>query len=285
MSGKLDQTLLIGQLRRKSKKKIGSFVWSCCAVCVLHLSFSFTCNFFNAFLALCSHLGYSSERQLSLDLVNVGRQRLDFLPMLEHSGTFRESAMHSGTFAQEIITLVHHVKESYFQGQGITLNERFSCEQHYSLENEDEFDDEIELEEMEPVINRPLGNSSSGTQIFCNLGSWQPDKRHVPAPGDLRHDLERRRQQRLQGVKITIAGGNFLQMAPQNQESEPVYDEEDVCGSGDHWSEQVTQQSEQWDGPFQEMPAPNFNGRQNFSQFYNARSQPHRRRNPKGPNW
>uniref|UniRef100_A0A3B1JDS5 BCLAF1 and THRAP3 family member 3 n=1 Tax=Astyanax mexicanus TaxID=7994 RepID=A0A3B1JDS5_ASTMX len=242
-----------------------------------------------------SHLGYSSERQLSLDLVNVGRQRLDFLPMLEHSGTFRESAMHSGTFAQEIITLVHHVKESFFQGQGITLNERFSCEQHYSLEDEDEFDDDIELEEMEPVINRPLGSSSSSTQIFCNLGSWQPDKRNVAAPGDLRHDLERRRQQRLQGVKITIAGGNFLQMAPQNQESEPVYEDEDksepvyedVCGSGDQmgWSEQAPQQSEQWDDPFQEMPGPNFNGRQNFSQFHNTRPQPRRRRNPRGPNW
>lgn len=59
---------------------------------------------------LCSSLCYSSDRQLSLDLVNVGRQRLDFLPMLEHSGTYRESAMHTGTFAQEIITLVHHVK-------------------------------------------------------------------------------------------------------------------------------------------------------------------------------
>lgn len=57
-----------------------------------------------------SPLCYSTDRQLSLDLVNVGRQRLDFLPMLEHSGTFRETATHTGTFAQEIITLVHHVK-------------------------------------------------------------------------------------------------------------------------------------------------------------------------------
>lgn len=58
----------------------------------------------------CSPLCYSSDRQLSLDLVNVGRQRLDFLPMLEHSGTYQETAMHTGTFAQEIITLVHLVK-------------------------------------------------------------------------------------------------------------------------------------------------------------------------------
>lgn len=70
-------------------------------------------------MALCSADGsvssgsalcYSSDRQLSLDLVNVGRQRLDFLPLLEHSGTYRENAAHSGTFAQEIITLVHFVK-------------------------------------------------------------------------------------------------------------------------------------------------------------------------------
>lgn len=58
----------------------------------------------------CSSLCYSSDRQLSLDLVNVGRQRLDFLPMLEHSGMFHETAVHTGTFAQEVITLVHRVK-------------------------------------------------------------------------------------------------------------------------------------------------------------------------------
>uniref|UniRef100_A0A3B4EAP1 Uncharacterized protein n=1 Tax=Pygocentrus nattereri TaxID=42514 RepID=A0A3B4EAP1_PYGNA len=153
--------------------------------------------------------------------------------MLEHSGTYRESAMHSGTFAQEIITLVHHVKENYFQGQGITLNERFSSEQHYTLEDEDEFaEDEQELEEIKPVINR----------YSCLV-------RQVPAPGDLRHDLERKRQQRLEGVKITIAGGGFSQVAPQSQENEPTYiDEEDVHDAGVDfdWSEQMPQQTEQW---------------------------------------
>lgn len=58
----------------------------------------------------CSSLCYSSDRQLSFDLVNVGRQRLDFLPMLGHSGTYRETEMHTGAFAQEIISLVHYVK-------------------------------------------------------------------------------------------------------------------------------------------------------------------------------
>lgn len=78
-------------------------------------------------LCLCSLLCYSSDRQLSLDLVNVGRQRLDFLPLLEHSGTHRETPTHSGTFAQEIITLVHHVKgQLQVKGGGfVTLNACF----------------------------------------------------------------------------------------------------------------------------------------------------------------
>lgn len=76
---------------------------------------------------LCSLLCYSSDRQLSLDLVNVGRQRLDFLPLLEHSGTYRETPTHSGTFAQEIITLVHHVKgQLQVKGGFVTLNACFN---------------------------------------------------------------------------------------------------------------------------------------------------------------
>lgn len=70
----------------------------------------FTANADAGPVCVCSVLCYSSDRQLSLDLVNVGRQRLDFLPMLEHSGTYHETPTHTGTFAQEIITLVHHVK-------------------------------------------------------------------------------------------------------------------------------------------------------------------------------
>lgn len=116
-------------------------------------------------------LCYSADRQLSLDLVNVGRQRLDFLPMLEHSGTYRENPTHTGAFAQEIITLVHQVKgwctvieglynqqplwlpvcllacvcaERYFGGRGITLNERFSALQK-AVFSEDEGPEKLTL--------------------------------------------------------------------------------------------------------------------------------------------
>uniref|UniRef100_A0A8C7LGD2 Uncharacterized protein n=1 Tax=Oncorhynchus kisutch TaxID=8019 RepID=A0A8C7LGD2_ONCKI len=128
----------------------------------------------------------STHRQLSLDLVNVGRQRLDFLPMLEHSGTYRESTMHSGTFAQEIITLVHQVKEHYFRGDSVKLTERF-CGAQDGLPEE-------EQEEEKPTLNR-------------YTHAWQ--QQAVSDPGDLRHDLERRRQERLEGVKVTIPGGRY----------------------------------------------------------------------------
>ncbi|XP_073686812.1 uncharacterized protein [Garra rufa] len=228
-----------------------------------------------------SYLGYSSDRQLSLDLVNVGRQRLDFLPMLEHSGTYRESSVHSGTFAQEIITLVHQVKENYFRGQGITLNQRFADEQYYSLQDEfkEEEEDEEEMGNMRPVMNRQHGMPSSETQIFCKIGPDPLQKRQlVPDPSDLRYDLERRRQQRLEGVKITIAGGSFAPMAPEGgQESEPPYmmDDPDEADENFRWSEQERERQRQWDGPQQRMPVPN---RQNF----NPRGNLNRNSRPRG---
>uniref|UniRef100_A0A3Q3K9X4 Uncharacterized protein n=1 Tax=Monopterus albus TaxID=43700 RepID=A0A3Q3K9X4_MONAL len=137
----------------------------------------------------CSLLCYSSDRQLSLDLVNVGRQRLDFLPMLEHSGTYRETAMHTGTFAQEIITLVHQVKEQYFRDDGVTLNERFSTPPNGG--RSEEVMEELTLDER------------------FNSNRYGPSQQPVRAPGDLRHDLERRRQERLEGVKVTIPGSSM----------------------------------------------------------------------------
>ncbi|XDV47564.1 hypothetical protein PO909_017163 [Leuciscus waleckii] len=228
-----------------------------------------------------SHLGYSSDRQLSLDLVNVGRQRLDFLPMLEHSGTYRESAVHSGTFAQEIITLVHQVKESYFRGQGITLNQRFANEQYYSLQDEfkqeEEEDEEEEMGNVRPVMNRQLGMASSKTQIFCNIGADPLQRRQlVPDPSDLRYDLERRRQQRLEGVKITIAGGSLAQRAPDSHESELPYMSDDAEDAEENfiWSEQEREHPRQWDGPRQRMPQPsrqNFNPRGNSNRISRPR--------------
>ncbi|KAJ8010771.1 hypothetical protein DPEC_G00078610 [Dallia pectoralis] len=185
-----------------------------------------------------SQLCYSPDRQLSLDLVNVGRQRLDFLPMLEHSGTYRESAMHSGSFAQEIITLVHQVKEHFFRGDGITLNERFSGTQDGGLLEEEKQEDEW------PTLNRRFNMSMSEPDVeplFSKAGRMQMQQPTVSDPGDLRHDLERRRQERLEGVKVTIPGCRARQQpmaaGSNHQEGygsveEEIQDEEDSAWSG-----------------------------------------------------
>ncbi|XP_070302743.1 BCLAF1 and THRAP3 family member 3 isoform X4 [Salvelinus sp. IW2-2015] len=184
-----------------------------------------------------SQLCYSSDRQLSLDLVNVGRQRLDFLPMLEHSGTYRESTMHSGTFAQEIITLVHQVKEHYFRGDSVMLTERFCGAQDGGLPEE-------EQEEERPTLNRRFNMSMSEPDmepLFSKVGRMQKQQQAVSDPGDLRHDLERRRQERLEGVKVTIPGGRLSQRPlvagsdhheEYGSEEEEVQEEEEGFSSG-----------------------------------------------------
>ncbi|XP_067342741.1 BCLAF1 and THRAP3 family member 3 isoform X2 [Channa argus] len=164
-----------------------------------------------------SSLCYSSDRQLSLDLVNVGRQRLDFLPMLEHSGTYRETAMHTGTFAQEIITLVHQVKEQYFRDDGVTLNERFSAPQKGSC-SEEELD--VLMLDERFTSNRGFSLNMNSfldddVPLFSRIMPMQGLNQHpVRDPGDLRHDLERRRQERLEGVKVTIPGNSLSAHSP-----------------------------------------------------------------------
>ncbi|XP_062841382.1 BCLAF1 and THRAP3 family member 3 isoform X1 [Trichomycterus rosablanca] len=233
-----------------------------------------------------SHLGYSSDRQLSLDLVNVGRQRLDFLPMLEHSGSYRETAMHTGTFAQEIISLVHHVKENYFQGQGVPLNERFSDQQLYTLVDEEQFANAEELEDTGPIINRPFFSRSSDTQVFCKVGPLQK-RLQPPGPGDLRFDLEKKRLQKLEGVKITIAGNSRIP-PQQPQENKPAYADveyrpDSLSDLG--WSKLEHQRTDQWDGPPAKRFAPNFNARRNSDRL-GTRSGPRGRRNPNiGTRW
>ncbi|XP_006807986.2 BCLAF1 and THRAP3 family member 3 [Neolamprologus brichardi] len=160
-----------------------------------------------------SPLCYSSDRQLSLDLVNVGRQRLDFLPMLEHSGTYQETAMHTGTFAQEIITLVHLVKEQYFRGDGITLNQRFSAPQEGSF-SEEEMEELTSDEGFESNQGFSLDMNSllsDDKPLFFSRPTQGVRLQPVRGPGDLRHDLERRRQEKLEGVKVTIAGSTMSQ--------------------------------------------------------------------------
>ncbi|KAM9337758.1 uncharacterized protein ABDE67_019025 [Symphorus nematophorus] len=235
---------------------------------------------------------YSSDRQLSLDLVNVGRQRLDFLPMLEHSGTYRETAMHTGTFAQEIITLVHHVKEQYFRNDGITLNERFSAPQKGGY-SEDETE-ELTLDERFSSNRGFSLNMNSllddDEPLFSRLGPLQP----VRGPGDLRHDLERRRQEKLEGVKVTISG-NSVPQRPLGPVSDPALgysDKDEMAPMEDegfsNWPEEQSRRREGNMGPRRGAFRPN-SGSQRRNHRFGNRLGPMRRQNnrnnPPGPNW
>ncbi|XP_017296067.1 uncharacterized protein zgc:112982 isoform X2 [Kryptolebias marmoratus] len=221
-------------------------------------------------------LCYSSDRQLSFDLVNVGRQRLDFLPMLEHSGTYRETEMHTGAFTQEIITLVHYVKDQYFGGDGVTLNQRFSAPQRggeeeltlsqrfsssrgFSLNSDSLLDDEDE----EPLFSR-----------LDSLQNKQPSR----GPGDLRHDLERRRQEKLEAVKVTIPGSG------SSQRSHGAVSEPDLMAP-EHEGFWTGEQNRRRDGNM--GPRRGASNRQNPGpQRWNHRYG-HQRQNshPAGPGW
>ncbi|CAL8294962.1 unnamed protein product [Lota lota] len=190
-----------------------------------------------------SALCYSSDRQLSLDLVNVGRQRLDFLPMMEHSGTYRENTVHSGTFAQEVIALVHQVKEQYFRGNTISLNERFSAPQDGGIGGA--LEDEVVTEDQRPTLNKRFTMTMNTLPVLEPVSAVQPEPPDPPRdPEDLRNNLDRRRQERTEGVKITIAGGSRSHRAP-GPASEPAamfgeYDgfgEQEEAGGFPSWPE------------------------------------------------
>uniref|UniRef100_A0A8D0AWK6 BCLAF1 and THRAP3 family member 3 n=1 Tax=Sander lucioperca TaxID=283035 RepID=A0A8D0AWK6_SANLU len=243
-----------------------------------------------------AHLGslcYSSDRQLSLDLVNVGRQRLDFLPMLEHSGTYRENAMHTGTFAQEIITLVHQVKEQYFRNDGATLNERFSAPQQGGYSEEET--EELTLDERFSSNRGFSLNMNSllddDEPLFSRLGPLQP----VRDPGDLRHDLERRRQERLEGVKVTISGNNMSPhpLGPISAPGLAYRDKDEMSQMEDEgfstWPEEQSRRREGNMGPRRGAPyRPNAASQRRNTRPVNRLGpmrRPNNRNTTAGPNW
>uniref|UniRef100_A0A3B4X350 BCLAF1 and THRAP3 family member 3 n=1 Tax=Seriola lalandi dorsalis TaxID=1841481 RepID=A0A3B4X350_SERLL len=241
-------------------------------------------------------LCYSSDRQLSLDLVNVGRQRLDFLPMLEHSGTYRETATHTGTFAQEIITLVHHVKEQYFRDDGVTLNERFSAPQKGGYSEEET--EELTLDERFSSNRGFSLNMNSllddDEPLFSRLGPMQGlNQQPVRGPGDLRHDLERRRQERLEGVKVTIPGSSMSQrqLGPAGEPgldyTEELAQVEDEGFSA--WSEEQSRRRDdnmvpRRGGPYRPSAGPQRRNNRFGNRGGSMRRQ-NNRNNPAGPNW
>ncbi|XP_041066693.1 BCLAF1 and THRAP3 family member 3-like isoform X2 [Carcharodon carcharias] len=138
---------------------------------------------------------HASERLMSRDLVSVGKKRDEFHHVFEHMGSsFKANPnISSGEFAQEIITLVHQIKEDHFKSSDLTLHDRFTKLQNVqSPEREEEKDlgpeihrrIDMSLADLHSRERKPVGRKTS-TWVAVN-------------PDDLRHDIERRRKERLQ---------------------------------------------------------------------------------------
>ncbi|KAK2496148.1 hypothetical protein MC885_005575 [Smutsia gigantea] len=144
---------------------------------------------------------YSTERQMSHDLVAVGRKSENFHPVFEHlDSTQNTENKPTGEFAQEIITIIHQVKANYFPLPDITLHERFSKMQDTQATDANEI-----KSNSDPEFHRRIDMSLAELQNKQTM-VYEPKQTLVKIidPNDLRHDIERRRKERLQNEDENI---------------------------------------------------------------------------------
>ncbi|XP_070606834.1 BCLAF1 and THRAP3 family member 3 isoform X3 [Erythrolamprus reginae] len=154
-----------------------------------------------------------TERQTSCDLVAVDKKPESFHPVFEHIKSVAQKVEQnpSKEFAQEIITIIHQVKANYFKSSDLTLNERFSKIQDIAGANEVK-------RHLDPEIHRRIDISLAELQNkranSCESG--QNVVRVLEDPNDLRHDIERRRKQRLENDDEKIFFINIPKRHAQN---------------------------------------------------------------------
>ncbi|XP_062908027.1 BCLAF1 and THRAP3 family member 3-like [Mobula hypostoma] len=132
---------------------------------------------------------------MSRDLASVGKKSDEFHHVFEHMGSSLKANpnISSGEFAQEIITLVHQTKEDHFKSSEITLHDRFSKLQNAQSPQKEGRDlgpeihrqIDISLADLHNQERKPIGRKPS-TWVAVN-------------PDDFRHDIERRRKEKLHG--------------------------------------------------------------------------------------
>ncbi|XP_067848538.1 BCLAF1 and THRAP3 family member 3-like isoform X2 [Heptranchias perlo] len=137
---------------------------------------------------------HASERLMSRDLVSVGKKRDEFHHVFEHMGSFKANPnISSGEFAQEIITLVHQIKEDHFKSSDLTLHDRFSKLQNAQSPQKEEG------KNLGPEIHRRIDMSLADLHNRERKSVGRKTNTWVAVnPDDLRHDIERRRKERLQ---------------------------------------------------------------------------------------
>ncbi|NXH10984.1 BCLA3 protein, partial [Bucco capensis] len=159
---------------------------------------------------------HTTERQMSHDLVAVGRKNDSFHPVFKHMESVTQNVDNdpSREFTQEIITIIHQVKANYFTSSDITLHERFSKIQDKSIANMNEV-----KTRLDPEIHRRIDMSLAELQNKRTVPSESPQNimRVLEDPNDLRHDIERRRKERLKNEDESVF--HVDDITPRNQQS------------------------------------------------------------------
>lgn len=144
---------------------------------------------------------YFAERQISHDLVAIGKRSDNFHPVFQHlDASQNPENKPTDEFAQEIITIIHEIKADRFVTPDITLHERFS-----RIKNKQDADFNQMKSNSDPEFHRRIDMSLADLQNKHTM-VYEPDKTLVKViePNDLRHDIERRRKERLQNEDETI---------------------------------------------------------------------------------
>uniref|UniRef100_A0A8C3QTQ0 BCLAF1 and THRAP3 family member 3 n=1 Tax=Cyanoderma ruficeps TaxID=181631 RepID=A0A8C3QTQ0_9PASS len=159
---------------------------------------------------------HTTERQMSHDLVAVGRKSENFHPVFEHMESVTQNVENdpSKEFTQEIITIIHQVKANYFASSDITLHERFSKIQDKSSTKTNEV-----KKHLDPEIHRRIDMSLAELQNKRTVPSESPQNivRVLEDPNDLRYDIERRRKERLKNEDERMFHVDGV--TPRNQQS------------------------------------------------------------------
>ncbi|XP_049623404.1 BCLAF1 and THRAP3 family member 3 [Suncus etruscus] len=123
-------------------------------------------------------------------MLETSRQSEDIPPGEHLDSTQNTENKPSGEFAQEIITVIHQVKANYFSSPAISLHERFSKRPI----NRNVY--EVSLT-SDPEVHRRIDMSLIDRQNRSVVYESEENVVKVIDANDLRHDIERRRRERL----------------------------------------------------------------------------------------
>ncbi|KAM4044096.1 BCLAF1 and THRAP3 family member 3 [Anomaloglossus baeobatrachus] len=141
----------------------------------------------------------SNERQMSQDLIKDVRGKDAFHPVFDHLSSLKHGGNEApnSEFTQEIITIIHEVKANHFKSPEMSLHERFSKLQAES--NKEEMNLKKPTAQPNPEIHRRIDISLEDLQnkALHKTEVTLTSHRIIEDPNDLRHDIERRRRQRL----------------------------------------------------------------------------------------